>query len=139
MDALIFNGSTYIGDEVFSTTGVGQTCALDVVLGKTATYHVKVYNDGNMTQPIQIIGTAGNSKWAVQYVDYSTSADITASVTGAGWQTQSVKPGAYWRGRVLVTPNASVTVGAGLSLLLKGTSAVDTSKKDAVKMTTTRR
>jgi len=84
-------------------------------------------------------GTAGNGKWTVQYVDHTTGADITAAVTGAGWQTPILSPRAGRRIKILVTPGVSTTVGSALNVLLTGSSTVDAKRKDAVKAVTTRK
>jgi len=137
-DGTICNGSTYTGDNTYNTTGSDQSYEQTVAPGATATYHARFYNDGNLAQSLRITGTPGNSKWTVKYLDYSTGADITAAVTGAGWTTASLSPGGAWRVKVLVTPGASVGPGGVLPWLLTGTSTVDATKKDAVKATTTR-
>jgi len=138
-DGLIYNGSTYLGDGIYNTSASGQTYGQQVASGRTATYQMRFYNDGNMAQRLKITGTAGNSKWTVKYADYATGADITASVTGAGWQTGTLAPGAYVRLKVLVTPGASAAVGATASILVTATSTVDATKKDVVKASTTRK
>jgi len=96
-------------------------------------------NDGNVPQQLSVKGTAGNSKWVVRYLDYSTGADITAAVTGAGWQTPGLGPGAGRRLRVLVTPGPSVAVGGTLRVLVRGSSTIDGTRRDVVKATTTRK
>jgi len=136
-DGLIYDGTAYIGDGVCNTSGHGQTHALPATPRGTATYHIYFYNDGNVVQPLVITGTAGNSRWAVQYLDYATGMDVTAAVTGAGWSTPALSRSAGRRLRVLVTPGPSVLEGETRSLLVTSTSAVDATKKDAVKAITT--
>jgi len=138
-DGVIYNGSTYLGDGIYNTTGTGQGHALSLAAGRAATYTLQFYNDGNVAQTLRITGTAGHEHWGVRYVDYSTGADITAAVTGVGWVTPSLGPGAYRRIRLYVTPGPSVAIGASLSVLVTGTSTVNVAKKDTVKAVTSRK
>jgi len=138
-DGLIYSGTAYLGDGVYNTTGAGQTHALAVALGRTATYLVQLCNDGNLPQVLSITGTAGSGDWTVQYVDVATGDDITAAVTGAGWASPALNPRSYRRIKVYVSPGPSVAPNAALSVLLTAASTVDATKRDAVKATTTRR
>jgi len=135
-DGIIRDGAASLGDNVYSTSGSGQTVSLTVCPEVQATHNVRFYSDGNVADRIRVTGPAGNSKWAVKYVDVSTGTDITADVTGAGWLTASLKPGAYWAGQAIVTPQPGVAANTTLSALVTGTSESDATKKDAVKATT---
>jgi len=138
-DGLVYNGASYIGDNVYNSTGSGQTHAQSVGLGATATYQVYLSNDGNVPQKLRVTGPAGDSEWTVRYLDYASGANLTAAVTGAGWLTPTLNPRATCRLRILVTPGSSASVGSTFSVLLAGRSIVDATKMDAVKATTSRR
>lgn len=74
--------------------------------------------------------------WKTQYVDWSTGKDITASVTGSGWKTVVVKPGASLGYTLHLTPDGTVPA-LPASLPITAVSTLDGAKKDTVKATTT--
>jgi len=134
-DGTIYDGTAYVGDGIYNSSGSGQTCLQQVTPGGTAMYLARFHNDGNMAQSLRITGTSGNSKWTVRYVDHTTGHDITAAVTGTGWQTPILNQGGWLPVKVLITPGATTAAGAARNALITGTSAVDAAKSDAVKAT----
>jgi uncharacterized membrane protein len=91
-----------------------------------------------MTDRFTVTGTAGSSTWTVRYYDaVSGGNNITDQVTGTGWTTASLVPGAYKQFRVEVVPGSTVAGGAVKHVLVKATSTGDATKKDMVKASTT--
>jgi hypothetical protein len=104
----------------------------------TATFHIRLYNDGNVSQRLAVTGPAGDAKWDVQFLDHATGTDITSEVTGAGWQTPLLSPGVYRQVRVLVTPTGSALPGETLDVVVRASSVLEPTSVDAVLARTTR-
>ncbi len=137
-DAMIHNGTVYVGDNIYNSTGVAQYRAQTVAPNVTATFHIRLYNDGNVSQRLAVTGPAGDAKWDVQFLDHATGTDITSEVTGAGWQTPLLSPGVYRQVRVLVTPTASALPGETLDVVVRASSVLEATNVDAVLARTTR-
>ncbi len=90
-----------------------------------------------MIDGLKVTGTAGGSGWKVQYIDAATGANITADVTGAGWQMPDLAVGASRILRLKVTPAATVAGGSIKNVLVTASSLTDATKKDVVKAATT--
>jgi len=115
---------------------LGQTHAVSVAPGRAVLYNVSFYNDGDMPDNLRVTGTAGNSLWTVQYIDHVTGADISAAVTGVGWQVPTLRPGAGRGLKVLVAPSPSARAGQSRNILITGVSTSDAKKKGTVKACT---
>jgi len=135
-DALVKTGNesdaNYIGDSIYETTPVSQTKYVSVLNNQTASYYVRVQNDGDVADSFKINGTAGNVDWAITYYDVPTGTDMTTLITSSGFNTPSVPPSAYYTLCLYVTP-ISATLGASFDAFVTATSNNDTSKKDTVK------
>ena len=93
-DLLLRTGaeSSYLGNNVYNDTGVGQTKAQNAAVGQTASYYCRIQNDGNTAESFTITGPAGSSGWAIGYVNYASGGIITGNVTGSGWNTGVIAP-----------------------------------------------
>jgi uncharacterized membrane protein len=128
----------YVGDNVYNLTGAGQTKVQTVANGVTATYHLKLQNDGNVSDTFKVTGPPGSSGWTVRYYDaVSGGNDITAEVTGAGWTSGSLAPGASLEFRVEVTPGPTVRGGVVKHVFVTATSVGNPTRQDVVKASTT--
>ncbi len=126
----------YIGDGIYNTDGSSQTKSQTVDNNVTATYEIKIENDGNVSDTFTVTGLAGGSGWTVTYYDaLAGGTDITAQVTGAGWSTGALASAASTEIRVEVTPDGTVAAGSSKDVLVTSTSAGDASQ-DVVKATT---
>ena len=128
---------TYIGDNVYNSDGTNQTRAQNVDTDATATYHIRVENDGNNADTFAVTGTGGATDWTVTYYDALVGgSDITGSVTGVGWNSGALVSGATREIRVEVTPGVGAGGGTFREILVTSTSQGD-ANVDAVKATTT--
>ena len=135
-DGQIYNGSTYLGDNIYNTSGTGQTHASSANVGKTAAYTIRFYNDGNTADTFRLTGSKGSSAWLAKYVDHATGTDITNAVKGVGWTTPSLAAGGYRAVRLEVTPLAGAAGNSTRPILITGTSSGDATKRDVVKRIT---
>jgi len=125
---------TYIGDNTYNTTGADQTKSQTVDNSVTATYEIKVENDSNAPDTLNVSGTAGGGGWTITYYDaLSGGSDITSDVIGGGWSTGLLAPGASKEIRVEVTPDSTLAGGSSKEVLVTSTSAFGDASQDAVK------
>ena len=139
IDMLIKSGpeTSYSGASTYSTDGTNQTKMQNVCAGQKVTYGFRARNGGNAIDSFRITGPAGGSGWSVKYYDFTTSADVTSQVTGAGWVSSILAPGIMGGVFVNIKPDATVPLGSSITLTVTGTSMSDNTKIDVVKAVTT--
>ena len=139
-DLLIRTSSetSYTGAGIFNSTGANQTKSLTTPVSTAASYLFHVQNDGTVSDTFTITASAAISGWTVKYLDMDTGADITAAITGKGWSTVALAPGAIKGFWVQVTPGKQVASGATLTLTVTAVSTHAATKVDVVKAVTTR-
>ena len=128
--------SSFSGDGIFSTDGSNQTKSQNTSANLPAGYSFLAKNAGNVNDSFKITGPGGGSGWTVRYYDIAASTDITSQVTGIGWTTGTLAPGASVGIYCAVTPNTSVSTGSAKTLLITAASIVDSTKTDSVKAVT---
>ncbi|MBN2378248.1 T9SS type A sorting domain-containing protein [candidate division WOR-3 bacterium] len=132
----------YYGDNVYNSSGDGQTRCWNVQAGGTAVYHLKIQNDyldaDQNPDFITVRGDAGNNTWSVTYYDApSDGTDITSQVIGTGWSTGEMGKMDYKELRVEVTPDMSLPKDDSLILAITTQSTNDPNREDIVKVETT--
>ena len=128
----------YTGDDIYNTTGDGQTKDQTVEPNQTAIYYIKIENDGNTSGNFVVTGDTGTEGWDVKYFDsLSGGNDITNEVVGPGWLLEGIEPKGYKEIRVEVTPGIDIPPNVPLILLIKSTAQDEPEEEDAVKVITT--
>ena len=122
--------TTYSGVGVYNLTGANQTASQGVAKNVKATYYVHVQNKGNVAETFIITGTAAPAGWTYDYKDFSAGTSITSAVTGAGWSTPLLKPGALVTLAVYATPAATVSGGAVATQKVTATSSGNPAQQD---------
>ncbi|MHB1001081.1 MAG: DUF7948 domain-containing protein [Armatimonadota bacterium] len=137
-DLLMKAGNTAYGfNNIYSADGSSQTLALNAGMNQTVYYSFRAQNDGNVDDTYIITGPAGGDGWTVKYCDLNTNADVTAQVTGSGWSTGTLAPGATNGVYAFVTPTKTVASGSVNTLTITATSQGDATKTDVGKAVTT--
>lgn len=127
----------YTGDGVINSTAANQSVSQTADWTRPAVYHLKVQNDGTISDSFSIAGDAGGSGWTVRYFDAVTGGnDITAAVIGYGHSTAQLVPGASTEMRVEVAVDPGVRPSASWELFVTVRSATDATITDTVKTTT---
>jgi Tol biopolymer transport system component len=133
--------SHFRGDNIYNTTGKGQTKTQIVFwtdFDKTAAYQFRVQNDGTVNDRFTIRGPAGGDTWVIRYLDKAVGGtDITGQVTGAGWRSPSLAPGQGRTMRLIVGMKVAAPVGTSQTVIIRATSVADPNRKDVVKSVTT--
>ncbi|MHB1459549.1 MAG: hypothetical protein ACYC0V_21775, partial [Armatimonadota bacterium] len=99
-------------------------------------YSFKVKNAGDTNDSFKITAPTGGSGWIVKYYDLSTNAEVTSQVTGTGWSSGTLAPGASKGIYATVKPDASVPAGSVNTLLITAASESDQTMTDVVKAVT---
>jgi hypothetical protein len=137
-DGLIaVSGKKLVGNDVYNTSGAGQTRAAKVKKGKTRVFTVRVQNDGNEPDRFSVKGTKTTKRFTLTYKRGSTT--ITKKVTRGTYVTPVVQPGAATDITVTVTPKKAATKGKKVTAKVTVTSRTDSATKDLVRATVTRR
>jgi plastocyanin len=123
--------STYRGGNKYNTL-TGQTSLAKVPKGKSATFQVRVQNDGNVPDSFGIKGKGSTTSFSIRYFHGTT--DITKSVAGGTASTTVLAPGKIWTMKAVITPKRAASIGSLLRDVVTTHSMTDTSKKDAVQL-----
>jgi hypothetical protein len=129
-DLLITTTSSYIGNDIYNTTGKGQTKSLTVHRTQTGTFTVEFVNDGLATDTYKVKGPGSSGAFSVKY--FAGATDVTAQVV-AGTYSLTMAPPDFRYLTIKVTVGAGATVGSFKSFLLTATSQGGGLAKDAVK------
>jgi len=126
----------YQGDNVYfpQPQSVGQ----NVRRTGTASYALRMQNDGIAADSITLTGPASADGWTYRYYDDSVAGtEITDQVTNGGWTAVNLAPAATRECRVLVTPSATAPLGTINILSITATSVGNPAKADVVSAATT--
>lgn len=125
--------ATVLGDNIYNTTGAGQTRSFTTGRGVSRTFVVKVWNDSSSADAYLVKGAASLSGFTVKYLKgASGTTDITAAVVAGTYRTASLAPGAGVVIRMVITIASNAPTGVTRDFLVTATSARDSSAKDAV-------
>lgn len=127
---------TLKGDDVYNTTGQGQTRRASVAAGATATYFVSIENESPFPDAMRLRGTRGTTRYRIKYTKNGDG--ITGAVTSGTYTTPVLDPGATFTVKVQVTALAGAPRGSSITGTLLTKSDSDTSARDTVRFITTR-
>jgi alpha-L-arabinofuranosidase len=126
--------STYLGDNVYSADGTGETKAQSVKAGRSATFNIMIQNDGSATDSITVQANGSSTGFTVKYyTGISGGTDITTAVTAGTYTVSNLGPGANQVIRAVVTVARGTASGAVKDCLVTSRSVGDDLKRDAVK------
>lgn len=124
----------YVGDNLYNADADQQSVSQAARWNEPAVFHIKLQNDGPVTDSFVITGAAGGSGWVVTYHDaLSGGSDITSQVVGAGWFVGPLVPGASHDFRLEVTVDGGVPSAPERRTLVTAASATDNARLDAVR------
>jgi hypothetical protein len=121
----------YVGNDIYNTTGRGQTKMATIVPGTSVSFYVHLQNEGSAVDSFILKGPGGGGGFVVHY--FHDKADITTSVVAGAYPTGSVASGATVSFRITVKARLTVTAGSTKTVRLLDTSVADGTKQDAVK------
>ena len=122
-----------LGDNVYNTTGAGQTRIVTSGAGTSRTFVIRVWNDSPTTDSYLLKGAASVSGFTVRYLKGSTgTTDISTAVLAGTYRIANVTPGGSAVVRLVVTLGAGVPAAAVRNWLVTATSQRDATAQDAV-------
>lgn len=125
------SGSGYVGNDVYNTSGSGQTKRLAAQRTETRTFYVRLYNDGNVANTFALKGSGAGAGATVRYL--AGGADVTAAMRSAsGWKV-SLKPGAYKLVKTRIKVREGASIGSIKTAKVTGTWTGDGIRSDVVK------
>jgi hypothetical protein len=122
-----------LGNNIYNTTGAGQTRTLTTGANTQRTFVIKVWNDGPTSDSFLVKGPGGVTGFSVRYLMGSSgTTDITSAVVAGTYRMANVAAGGGRVLRLIVTLGASVPSAAVRDWLVTATSQRDPAAKDAV-------
>lgn len=127
-------GSPWLGDDVLSLEGTGQTVAQSITPAGSVTYYLRLENDGDDADSFVLTGGSGSPVWPLAYYDdWAGGSDITAEVTGAGWVSRILGPGEHLNLRFVLGTTPYTPGGAVKQFMIRAASVSDPAARDAVR------
>lgn len=126
------DGGGFVGDDVYNSTGDGQTRSTVVRPGARRVYWVAAQNDDDVTDRLLVTGPGSDRRWVVRYFRGGT--DVTAQVTGRGLRTALLAPGEHEVVKVRIKARNDAPVGSRRSVRVVTTSLGNRSFEDVVRV-----
>jgi hypothetical protein len=127
--------ASYVGDNIYNTTGNNQTLGVTTAAGTSRTFVVNVQNDGTATGSYVLQGPANSTGFTVKYLDGTT--DITTAVVNGTYAVTGIAPGSAKSIQMSVTVAAGVAAGSAKSGLVTARSTQSTTARDVIKTVVT--
>ena len=122
--------STYVGSNIYNTTGSGQTVTVRAKRTGKATFDLAIQNDGTLANTFKVRGTGNKPGFVVRY--FAGTTDITAAVKNGVYRVRNLAPGQTKTLRIVVKVKAGTPIGTVRSWLVTATSTRSSTIKDAV-------
>jgi hypothetical protein len=123
----LLSESKLLGNNVYNTTGVGQTRALTAA--STSTFVLSLQNDGTLADALTLKGPGSAPGFTVRYLAGLTgTTDITSKVLAGTYRTPPLAPGAIRAVRLAVAVAPGTASGTSMTWLgTVGSGALPTS------------
>jgi hypothetical protein len=125
--------SGFVGNNVYNTTGAGQTKATKARRTQVRTFYVRVANDGNVTNTFTVKGSAAKAGSTVTYLSGTTNV-TRAMRSSAGWRV-TLGAGKVRAVTVRVAVTRTAKIGAVLPATVRAAWTGDGTRADVVKAT----
>jgi uncharacterized delta-60 repeat protein len=131
-DGLIKKASVaaYSGDDVYNSTGNGQTVLTKTKRGRFATFQLKVQNDGTGSDAVTVDGCASSKGFVVTYSNGVN--DITADVTAGTYAVTGLAPGQEKTLTMSIKVARTVSIGKIKGCPVSTTSQTSPTEEDVV-------
>jgi len=125
-----------VGNDIYNTTGTGQTRTGTAARGASVSYFISVQNDAPLADTLHLRGGRSSVSFGVVYKN--AGQDITNEVIDGTYVTPSLAPGATHTIRAIVTVRNTAPRGSSLARTLTATSTANSARKDTVRFVTSR-
>jgi hypothetical protein len=117
--------ASYLGDNIYNIDGTGQTRSLSIKAGGSATFDVKIQNDGTATDKVTLRGTGASGAFTVKYyTGISGGTDITSAVVAGTYAVSGLAPAASQVLRLVVTTSRKAATGTSKNFLVTAISTM---------------
>jgi hypothetical protein len=127
-----FRSGLYRGNDAYNTSGSGQTQRTDVKPGRTATFYVRVQNDGTSADTFTLEGTNGKRKHFIVHYFHGTT-NITSSVLAGSFSTGPIASSEAARLRITVKVRSTTDRDSLTRVRLTASSVGGATRQDTVK------
>ncbi len=128
----------YAGDNVYNLDGTSQTKSKSIGAGTTATFFIKLQNDGTGASDRFTLKATGTSVTGYTFKCFRGTTNITTAVNNGTYLTGQIAVGAQVSVKCRIKVLSTAAHGSSVSRLLTITSNNASGAKDAVKMTVSR-
>ena len=137
-DARIRRGAgPLVGNDLYNTTGAGQTRTGSAARGHSVTFYASIQNDAAFAETLRLRGEASTPRFAVVYRN-AAGTDITNQVTAGTYTTPNLAPGGTHQIKIIVTVRNTPPFSGSLVRTLTATSTTDPTISDTVRFITSR-
>jgi Divergent InlB B-repeat domain len=119
-----------LGDGRYNTTGFKQTKAARLAHGASETFWVRMRNDGNVADSLNVEAPGSTKAFRVRYFVGDTN--VTADVGAGGLELADIQPGGSRVLKVTIGVSSRARPGASRTILITGTSVGSGTRVDAV-------
>jgi uncharacterized membrane protein len=124
---------TFVGNNIYNTTGANQTRGWSAARGRTREFSVKFGNDGNVGDSYVIKGCGSSAGFTVKYFRGATG--ITQAVTSGTYRTAQLSAGATTTITLRIHVTSTATMGATKGCVVRAVSGAQNTRVDAAKAT----
>jgi hypothetical protein len=126
-----------VGNNIYNTTGAGQTRTGSAARGQAVTYYVTAQNDAPVAERLRLQGQPSTPNFTVVYRD-PAGANITTAVTNGTYTTPILATNGTHQVKIVVTVGNAAPSGASTTRTLTAISTTQPTIKDTVRFVTTR-
>jgi hypothetical protein len=130
------SATSYAGDDIYNVTGQGQSRTGYARAQRTVRYDVSIQNDGTAADAFRVVAGGSSRGYLVGYLHGST--DVGRAVENGTYRTPDLAPGGTDVITVIVFVRAAARTDSPRSDLVLVTSVNDRSRRDAVRVITTK-
>ncbi len=127
-DNQIATGTAYVGNDIYNANGTNQTKTLKAAVGKTASFKIRIENDGSGTDPLTVLGGGSAKGYSVTY--FAGTTNITSKVVAG---TYKLTLGVGQSTVLKMTVKVGSTAVTSRSILVKTSADHEPTRLDAVK------
>jgi alpha-tubulin suppressor-like RCC1 family protein len=127
-----FRSGLYSGNDVYNTSGSGQTQRTDVKPGRTATFYVRVQNDGTSSDTFTLEGANGKRSGFIVHYFHGTT-NITSSVWAGSFSTGAIASSEAARLRITVKARSTTDRDSLTRVRLTASSVGEAGRQDVAK------
>jgi len=99
------SASSFHGNNVYNTSGAGQTVSASVLPGHSRSFLVQEQNDGTLSDSFKLKGPGSSPRVVVHY--FAGTMNITSAVVAGSYSTGSISPGASKTYKIVLKARSS--------------------------------